>query len=146
MAAHKAIKSIAGIIRMQLNDAVEMAGAKFVLKNFNFWFDGSAPEFTVEVTTPPGAARVIFEAGRVANGIDLKEEIFRKFGCLNQVTEKPGSSESARGLVAVDCREDANANRVAAVRSAELEAGKRVFFAADFERAKLVGLNVMGAA
>ena len=80
MAANKAIKTVAGIVSMQLNDSVEMAGAKFVLKNFNFWFDGSAPEFTVEVTAPAGAARVIFEAGRVANGIDLKEEIFGKFG------------------------------------------------------------------
>src|SRR5712672_2027625 len=36
VAANKAVKTFAGIVSMQLDDAVEMAGAKFVLENFNF--------------------------------------------------------------------------------------------------------------
>ena len=41
--------------------------------------------------------------------------------------------------------EDANANRVAAVGSGKCEAGNGIFFAADFESAKLVRLDPMRA-
>src|SRR5882672_10747801 len=131
---------------MQLNDTVEMAGAKFVLKNFNFWFDRSPPEFAIEVTAAPRATCVVFEAGGVAEGIDLKEIAFRNFGRGYQVEEKFCSSKGASGLIAVNSSEDADANGVAAVGSAEGEAGNRIFFGANFESTKLVGLNAVGLA
>src|SRR5580765_6920950 len=100
VAANESVNSLAGVIGVQLNDAVEMVGAKFVLEDFNFRFDRSVPEFAVKVAAAPRAARVIFETGGVANGIKMKEEILRGFGRGCQIEQEFGSGEGTGGFIA----------------------------------------------
>lgn len=141
VAANKTVKTVAGVIGMELDNPVEMGGAEFVLQNFDFRFDGGAPEFPVEIAPAAGASVVIFETGWIANGIDLKQKAFRHFGSLRQIEEEFCGGERAGRFVAMNGGEDADANRVVAIGSAESETGKGIFFTADFKGGELVELD-----
>jgi hypothetical protein len=120
---------------------MKMTGPQLMFENFNFGLDGSAPEFPVEIAAAPGATRVVFEAGWVADGINLKEEAFRSFKIAVQVEEKFRGGEGAGGFVTMNGGKDADANRIAAVGAEESEPGQGIFLAADFERTCRIDLN-----
>src|SRR5262245_33843106 len=76
VSSDESVNAFAGIVRVELNDAAEMASPKFVLQNLDFGLSGCSPKFAVQVMPAPGVPAIVFKTRRIADGINLKQEVF----------------------------------------------------------------------
>src|SRR5688572_8978120 len=86
-------------------------------------------------------ACVVLEASRVADRIELEEEILGGVGRSRKFAKKLSDGQRAGGFVAVNGGEHPDANGIAAVRALKREPRQRVAVCADGERTELVGVQ-----
>src|SRR5215211_6292174 len=102
MTADKTINAIAGVVSMQLNDAAKVTGTKFVLQDLDLGLHRGAPELPIEIAPTSGATGVVFEPGRITDGIGVQQEVFGWLRVLDQIGQKLGQRERPRWFIPVD--------------------------------------------
>src|SRR6266566_699935 len=110
---------------MKVDQAVESVRPDFRLKILYFRLARILPELAVQVFAAARVGCVVLKPGRIANRVKKEGIAPGEFQILFQHRDKARECQRAFRFVAVNGREDANANGVAAALRAEVDVARQ---------------------
>ena len=131
-ALHKSVESLAGIVAMQSDNAVEGLHPNLGLQEPNLRMGSLLPELAVQIHPGAGAAGAVFIASRIAQWVDEQRVALGDFGPLFQGLQELAQREHSLRFIAVQRGENADTLQIATPLPPDIKIARDgVFLAAD---------------
>ena len=106
------VKSLARIIAMQRDDAVEPVGPQLLFEQVHFRFVGSVPELAIQILAVPRVARVVLEASRIGDGVRIDAIPRRQVRLIGQIAQETHQRQHAGRFITMDSRENSQTDGI----------------------------------